>query len=261
MSLIRFANLAEYKEFTAKEWPTLKITKEDIERLNPDRIDNQAFWTEAQEKFGFNPICGAASEEATAENVNRWNYALHENLGCYCILRYDLSVGVFNSRINVIEVGGGLGSTYDFLTSATKAYGLEMGYTNLDLLKREKSYIPANDTVVVDGKDFSDLPGLSAEYVFCLNTFQHCTFRQHERYMEYFDKSLRSGGRLIISTLTADEGRVSFDGKAYVCHYGQYTPLRYRDEWINLADFYGFNVATVSRRYFDGFTCFSFVKR
>lgn len=196
-----------------------RYTKEEVDLLNPEKIDNVAFWKYAYEKFP-NTVCGEMWDKVNPLKANELNrnlaigmgYHHYINMAIQAILRYKDANNLGNS-IDLLEIGPGFGYL--------KKDFPDVNYTGIDVC-------PQFDGVVeYDGKSIPDeIKNKQFDLVVSCNVFQHMTINQRRMWHQYAkSNSLAYIVALTLKTLSM------FTEKIYVNHFGQLTEMQ---------DFYSF---------------------
>jgi SAM-dependent methyltransferase len=222
-----FVDLAAYKQWIEEQRPATRPSTERIERLSPDAIDNRAFWRVCEELFGPDPVCNLAVEPAVgalpyavedAMDANRMNLRLARSLGLTAFLEENA-----RARVKTLEIGPGYGSLKNYIEVQT-----EHRYTGVDVYPR----VPGVLEATVDGllpRELVEQESGSFSYVVSTNVFQHLSARQRTAYIQDAARLLHPGG-LFIFTVVVDTSKVPAfmrddEGRAWIDHYGQYTPM------------------------------------
>jgi hypothetical protein len=254
-----FTDLDAYQRWIQAERANARPTPERIERLSPDSIDNRAFWRVCESLFGSDPICNVAVSPAVGEmpdglngpmDANRMNFRLARAMGVVAFLDENA-----HERVKTLEVGPGYGSLKNYIETQTNHV-----YTGVDVFPR----IPGILETTADGvlpRDFVEKEAGSYSYVISTNVFQHLSQRQRAVYIDDAAALLHPGG-LFIMNVTIDTAKVpahmrDAQGRAWIDHYGQYTPM---PKGAEVYDALGrsFGILYVTQRY-DGL--FNFVCR
>lgn len=162
------------------------VTDEDVERLNPDKIDNVKLWQLA-EKFDHISMCGGGvvDDNSKKEHINFFNKRLIVQSGITDYLALD-------NRPNkkILEIGPGYGSLYEMISSAPTETELE--YTGIDVIPRFDKVIQCDGT----GKFPKEVLNKPFEYIITSNVFQHLSINQINSYINQSYDVLLDGGYL-----------------------------------------------------------------
>lgn len=219
----------------AREIQKRGVTKEDIDLLSPDRVDNKAFWKYITKKFN-SGICGTINngrfKDFTQEEVNR---LLYQSMGITSFLSYLHNFGY----TNIAELGTGFGSL------AIICEKLNLPYIGFDVAPQKGvNSIEIEDGVLPSQEEFGD----KQPHVFvCFNVFQHMIRTQIENYIRQIYDILPERGYFISSFIL--DGPVK-----YTFTYGQVIPMPTGNQIYRLLDNYNFRVIQSTHRYGDGMT-------
>jgi SAM-dependent methyltransferase len=151
-------------------------------------------------------------------DANRMNLRLASSFGVTAFLEENAY-----ARLNVLEIGTGLGSLKNFIETRTNHL-----YTGVDVVAR----VPGVLEATADGllpREVVEQRAASFSYVVSSNVFQHFSARQRSQYIVDAHALLHEGG-LFIMNLSVDTGKMpstmrDTKGNAWADHYGQYTPI------------------------------------
>lgn len=220
------------------------VTKEEIERFNPDNIDCAAFWREITANDDYRPFCPMAKSK---EEVNYYNGMLLIQTGIY-----NIASQPFPDGLKIIDIGSGFQSAKPFMD---RIFPNNIYYP-LDIVKY------TDDTIVIENCKLPFTEG-EIDVVISSNVFQHLGVKQIHKYIKEIGRVLkprglsylgfgsRSGLRMTklinesgIHCSILGEQVIPFPDNGYVCH------LMYSEKM--------FCLQTTTR--FDGYTGQWFVK-
>jgi hypothetical protein len=222
-----FASLDAYKKWIKDERLKTRPTPERIARLSPDVIDNRAFWRVCEELFGADPVCNVAVDPAlgtmpyaveTPMDANRLNLRLARSMGVVAFLEENA-----HARVRTLEIGPGYGSLKNFVETHTNHR-----YTGVDVYPRIPGVLEASADGLLP-RDLVEQDKGAYSYVVSTNVFQHLSARQRTAYIDDAAKLLHEGGLFIVN-VTVETSKVPQHmkddrGRAWIDHYGQYTPM------------------------------------
>jgi hypothetical protein len=254
-----FTDLDAYRKWIAEERPRTRPTAERIALLSPDAVDNRAFWRVCEELFGADPVCNVAVAPAVGElpfaiegpmDANRMNLRLARSLGVTSFLEENAQ-----ARVRILEIGPGYGALKNWIETHTNHR-----YSGVDVYPRVPGVLEATADGLLPRELVEEEKG-AFSYVVATNVFQHLSQRQREAYISDASELLHPGGLFLVDMVTETSKTPAHvrdeSGRAWIDHYGQYTPM-----WkgAELYDALGrtFGILYVTQR-FDG--VFSFVCR
>jgi hypothetical protein len=254
-----FRDLDAYKRWITTERAKVRLTTERIAKLSPDSIDNGAFWRICEELFGVDPVSNVAVEPAvgklqdaldSAMDANRANLRLARSMGVTGFLDENA-----HARVKTLEIGPGYGSLKNYVETHTNHV-----YTGVDVYPRTPGVLQATADGLLPPSLVDEGSG-AYSYVVSTNVFQHMSARQRSASLVDAAKLLHSGG-LLIFNVTVETAKVpqhmkDEDGRAWIDHYGQYTPMPKGGELYDEVGRF-FSILYVTQRY-DGL--FNFVCR
>lgn len=240
--------IEEYQHCVEK-FRTEKISISDIEKYNPDNMDNATFWRESIEKFGLIPICGAVDLGELDKNIaNYYNALLATYVGAYNLLDGHFLSGEDTQRIKLLDIGAGFGSLAQYIQ--IRQYNID--YYGIDI----NNYANCDRVYVCNGNSIPDELGEDFDYVFSCNVFQHLSVSQRDSYYREAWRVLKPRGKLTVSfTCTTQniERRNGEDDNSYIWTAGQYTQLESVNTVTTKIQNVGFNILSTSIRYMDGY--------
>lgn len=205
------------------------VTANDVELLNPDKIDNAAFWKFIDEKFSYS-ICGDMNLLRSKNNdyANYINYVLAITTGVDNYLRSNAIIVEhpdYNESKDVLEIGVGFGNLKNFVTRHTS-----LRYHGIDIVGR----VPG--VIETDGRGIpASLKSKKFINIFSSNVFQHLSISQRRQYYKDVAECLVPGGLFSfgLQALNPNYAKLDYNkvkgaycketGKFYICHYGQFT--------------------------------------
>jgi hypothetical protein len=208
-----------------------KITKkEEIEKLNPDKIDSKYFWKYATEKFP-NFSISLYPECKSDEDVNKANFNAAIWSGFYDRIKNKIE----NTEIcKTLEIGPGYGSLF---------YPLIEKYNNLIYYATDINKLFYYDGLFeCNGKSIPKEVGKDFDLIFSFNVFNHLGKKQRTSYYKDVYKKLKKGGKFIFNNfLLINEDENSKNFLDYVDEDGNYynnflSQLIIIDFYENLAD-------------------------
>lgn len=230
------------KEINGKKAQFCRSTynKKDLDKLNPNNINNRLFWKELNKNFKFAPVFGFK-----CENIEMGN---NGNIGIFGKLVYKYAE--LFSRRNILEIGYGFGS---FPTALIKHNFEVKSYVGIDLVNRiGKNTFPSN-------YKFSETNGWiipeqikNLDVIFSSNVFQHITFKQKINYLKIGYDRLKPGSHFIFNCIFRSEelmknkpelwGKVDEFGIPYLQMFDQFVVVDDVEDIINEAKNIGYEV-------------------
>ena len=238
-------DLKAYKEY-ADSWfkqPYRIPTLEEIELLNPDNIDNNAFWKIAEELFKTDPVSNCQyTKEFSIQEGNRNNLNIYLLDGVLPLLQYFQK---YNAKKNVFEIGPGYGALKNWIEANTN-----FGYDGVDCYPKvggihetEKNGLMKRETVELF-KERIDICVAS-------NVFQHLSRNQRKQYYKDVSDILAPGCLFFVSQFYAADSYPycrSADGKQWLRHYGQLTEVQKSEEILSdVLEYFDIDTTTYKR--------------
>jgi len=226
------------KHFTPHSDGRIIISKEVIEKFNPDNIDNSYFWKLAAKSFPVMAI-GDKPEWLHTDDLRIKNFDaisnLHKPLGALSCLCSFLDR---NPNARILEIGPGFGNIKKYIENH---YNIE-NYYAMDICPHfefERLY-------KCDGKNIPKEVPYPIDIVYAVNVFQHLTKEQKRSYYKQIEIILREGGEFIFQSFVATEkslmeknenneyyfGVIDEDGQPYVHFFNQITPVDFLEDII-----------------------------
>jgi 2-polyprenyl-3-methyl-5-hydroxy-6-metoxy-1,4-benzoquinol methylase len=245
--LIQFKTLEEHNAYYYERMAQNKPwTKEEIDRLSPDNIDNAAFWREIWEKFGPS-IYTPANNHPNSTLESCWLNAslIASSLNAFHF--FEMRRLAWYGGSNVLEIGPGLGNLWVYLRSFPYQV---FNYLSHDIFYPAESAVPYNRRET----NLDNLFGNSFDLVYSMNVFQHLTQTQWNYYFDLAHRLLMDNGHFNFSCYS--QGKINAeDGKAYTYHFGQLTEAPSWPEITKLISSKKFEILSMSSRQ-DGFQSF-----
>lgn len=194
-------------------------TPEEIALLDPDTIDNNAFWRVAEEIFKTDPVSNCSyGEPRSTQEANRANLRIYHDQG-------------FTGKVEAIQLWGGWKDPQ--LLEIGPGYGAFK-----DWLSRRWSYFGADCYPKTTRVDQTLLNGLLSDVtkartynvVIASNVFQHLSVKQRRAYYRDIAGCLRPNGIFMVSMFALTKGSTRLgadaDGRIWLRHYGQFTEIQ-----------------------------------
>jgi hypothetical protein len=210
--------------------PNKIIKKEEIEKLNPDKIDSKYFWKYAIEKFP-NFSISLYPECKNDDDVNKANFNAAIWTGFYDIIKTKIE---HTQNCKALEIGPGYGSLF---------YPLIEKYNNLIYYATDINKLFYYDGLFeCNGKSIPKEVGKDFDLMFSFNVFNHLSKKQRTSYYKDVYRKLKKGGKFIFNNfliINEDENNKKF--LDYVDEDGNYynnflSQLIIIDFYENLAD-------------------------
>lgn len=192
---------------------------EEMALLNPDTIDNRAFWEVSEEVFGTDPVANCQYREPLSKvDGNRQNLSLYK---LYGFLGFLDICGLGDA--NVLEIGPGYGAFKHWCEVNTRV-----------------NYFGADVYPKVEGVDETERTGLLGaatkarryRVVISCNVFQHLSVNQRRTYYRDVYDILEPEGIFMVSQCLDDldpNDPRRINGPFYMKHYGQFTEIQKRE--------------------------------
>lgn len=174
---------------TKKKTNIFYFKNDDINKLNPNYIDNSLFWNLLHKiGFEFSPVSGALSKTIKELNEN------NEKIFKYLV---DNNQNLFKNK-QILEIGYGYCSFIEYL----RKNDIDIyHYYGIDLIKRFKKRYDKRKF------DFYECDGWSIpenvdnlDLIFSSNTFQHITKDQKLNYLKLGYEKLKTGGYFVFTS-------------------------------------------------------------
>lgn len=223
-------------EFGVKGWSiSAYYYKKDINRLNPDKINNVEFWQYLTKHFPLSSVCGAKNVKTMQELLDT-NVILPVSFGFF---EYLFSM-LRKKNLNVLEIGFGYG-LMKFMIDRINAREVpeqyadinnQIAYFGIDIVNRFERIEEKPCYFITDGNSIPDEIPSNLDMVFSLNVFQHLSVKQRQNYLKLAYDKLRIGGKFIFSANVMTDDNVGDicwgvrdkSGRCYTHFFGQYTP-------------------------------------
>ncbi len=191
--------------------PYKTLEKNNIDRLNPDNIDNKFFWEYAVKKFPYFTISqypGCKSEE----EVNKANLNAAIFSGFFQKIHQKINQGYSK----VLEIGPGYGT---FFYEITKKYDA-CNYLAIDI----NPLFYYDGLYKCDGKSIPNELGSEFDLIFAFNSFRHMSKLQRSSYYkDVYDKLKKGGTFLFTNYLISEQNKYRNDFWSF--------QKSYRDHW------------------------------
>lgn len=234
-------DVAAYKAYCDQFWNRdnpRHPTREEIDLLSPDHIDNCAFWQVADEVFQTDPVsnCGYGTP-VSVEEANRRNLSMYHIDGFTGLVEYARLLWGGN-RPSLLEIGPGYGAFKDWM--AKQDY---FDYYGADVRPR----VPGVDQALPNGLLSEQTMLRRYAVVVASNVFQHLSVTQRRAYYRDIVGCLHPGGVFMVSMFVdirngPNEWMRDGDGAHWVRHYGQFTRIQSEDEIVADMEAAGFEV-------------------
>tara|TARA_Y100000389_G_C17465994_1_gene525590 strand:+ start:3605 stop:4489 length:885 start_codon:yes stop_codon:yes gene_type:complete len=206
------------------------LKKDNIEKLNPDKIDVKFFWKYLTEKF---PLFSVSQypECKTDDDVNVANINAAKWIGFYQKVEAVLKTKL-NSK--VLEIGPGYGNFFKEITSKHPS----ANYYAIDVNKM----FYYDGLFECDGSTVPEIVGDDFDLIFGINSFNHMSKNQRSSYYKSVYKKLVKGGCFLFTNyLISEHNKHRNDfwsyqdegGKVYSSFFSQLIPI---DDYNSLAD-------------------------
>lgn len=225
-----------YRSFEDKENPRYP-TPEEIAKLNPDDIDNKAFWEVAEEIFSTDAVsnCQFTTPRSKREAARR-NLALYKVDGFIGWLEC-----MEDANKKILEIGPGYGTLRQWIDVNTKYeyYGVDV-YPKIDEIDESET----------NGLMGQVTKSRKYDVVISENVFQHLSVNQRRAYYRDVSEILTPNGYFMVSQMIdywpQDSKFRDLDGKMWMCHYGQFTEIqKKKDVLSDLALYFSVEAETV----------------
>ena len=226
------------------------LSKEAIEILHPDKINNKLFWKTLHKQYKLLSICGAECKNKIEANVK--NLQLSKIIGSLDVLT---NVYKSNKTPKILEIGYGLGNIYNFLNDV--GFSVD-NYYGVDIVKR----IKGDRFFVNDGINLPKEIPSNLDVVYSVNVFQHLSYCQRLNYLSKSYDLLRNKGIMIFTVfLVTEENKDSYfwsfrDLKEnyYCSHFGQFTEVDHIDTLKSDLNLIGFKICSIINPFQNMFT-------
>lgn len=173
-----------YKSVTTDNNQYALLSKEFIDRLNPDIIGSNIFWKEINDRFPLVSISGKPAKDKNEVNKN----ALNMHLDNKNISLIDDMFKAFEYP-KFLEIGPGYGSIFNYIKSKYKKKRTS-GYYTIDVHPLFKY----NKMFKTDGGNIPDQVPNNLDLIFSFNVFQHVGKNQRSNYYRQAHDKLKTGG-------------------------------------------------------------------
>lgn len=199
------------------------LTADAVELLSPDNVDSRSFWEyiEKNPELAKDAICFGATKETALSKVNEQNFGLACSLGAlnYVVLYRNCAL------MPILDIGAGYGMLKEYVQKETK-----LQYFGVDVYPK----VPGVYKVGPDGYTLpSAVTGVKYGLIVSVNVFQHLSVNQRRKYYEQIEKLLYPDFGIFTVTMMANittpwvkPFMCKENGKAYACHYGQFTEVQ-----------------------------------
>lgn len=226
------------------------VKKDDVECLNPDKIDNREFWLQLHDKFKYRPFCGPIQHEPSATDIVVWNSLLHIQTGLMNRLLCS-PIYLQNEPYKVLDIGAGLCPILKII----KSYALPLKWYGIDLIR----HVEIDDYVECDGSTIPDCLPAEFDFIVSGNVFQHLSEVQIKSYFKQSYDRLRPKGFFTVGFHALSPSRPpnsnSYDGEYYLYNFGQLTKLHRYGTVVDWLKKVGFTIIQTSVRN-DEYTVF-----
>jgi hypothetical protein len=218
----------------AKEIQARGITQEDIDLLDPDKIDSKAFWKYITHKFNHG-ICGTGGgNKQWTESQIEINFKLYQSKGVTGFIAFLSGIGYKN----IAELGVGFGSLLEWC-KATK-----LNYIGFDVaVQKGVEAIEIEDGVIPVEKFGERKPDVFV----CFNVMQHMSKKQRENYLRQIYDIMPDHAYFIVSMLDGHTIKYTFT-------YGQVIPMPTTQEFYEELYNQNFYAVQTNKRFIDGMT-------
>lgn len=214
------------------------VTQADLDLLDPDKIDNKAFWKYITTRFS-RGVCGDKRPNTVEERL-RMNARLSASMGVFGFLYNLLEAGY----TNLVEIGCGDGVLKQWC-------GNKFWYSGFDIVPQTEGINEIEDGKLPPKEELGE-----THIVVSFNTFQHLSFKQRETYVKQIADLLVPTGCFIVSCNEKPVEKYN-----YSMTYGQVVPLGTLRGMYELLEKYGFAISQTNHRWSDGmYTIFAFKK-
>jgi hypothetical protein len=224
------------------------ITKEEIELLSPDNVNNYDFWKLAEEMFGVDPVYNTdfGEQAASLDEANRRNLAFARLTGALNVIDAWKHLS-----LSLLEIGAGYGNFKSYVMCTTN-----FQYTGVDVYPKAEGVL----STLPNGMLPDEVKAKKFNIVYSSNVFQHISSKQRLAYLLDIKNMLHDGGFFIFNLFLAiSSPKVpSWDGRPYMQNYGQWVEIPLYQEFTRLLSSH-YWVAFETRRHSDDL--FTFVCR
>jgi hypothetical protein len=243
----------ESKEFVIekvkRKFDIAYLSKEAIEILHPDKINNKLFWETLNQKYKLLSICGGECKNKIEANFK--NLQLSKFLGTLDVLT---NVYKTNKSPKILEIGYGLGNIYNFLK---ENFSIE-NYYGVDIIKR----IKGDRFFANDGINIPEAIPCNLDVVYSVNVFQHLSYLQKLNYLSKSYDLLRKKGIMIFTIfLVTNQNKNSYfwsyrdiKENQYCLHFGQFTEVDHIETLKSDLNLIGFKIVSITNPHTNIFT-------
>jgi hypothetical protein len=227
-------NNANFKDFETRldliSNPNEFVLEENIDKLNPDKIDSKFFWEYAVSKFP-NFAISQYPECKNDDDVNKAN--LNAAIWSGFINKIESKIEE-NENEKILEIGPGYGSLFYYLTSKYQ----QTPYYAIDI----NPLFHYGGLYGCDGKSIPNELGGDFNLIFSFNVFNHLGKEQRSSYYKSVYEKLSNNGNFIFTNYLLTEQNKMFEnlwsykdskGNYYNTFLSQLTSI---DEYEDLAD-------------------------
>jgi len=219
------------------------FSKKDITKFSPDKINSNEFWTYMLDNFPMASI--TPNYVSNIEDANYANLQLAHKLNALGYLHDFIKEN--NSRTKVLEIGGGYGNLYYYL-SDNDILNVDKYYYHVDLVKKfkHKNFFKTNGYGIP--KELLN-KNVTFDIIYSVNVFQYLSYRQKIAYYYSIYEKLNKNGVFIVSLFLETEknknapywGYKDLCGNNYFKFFNQFTPVDKEQNFFNDLHEIGFN--------------------
>jgi hypothetical protein len=245
-------DIAAYKAYcdTFMDTHTYRVpTPVERSLLDPDTIDNRAFWEVAELLFKTDPVsnCGFDKPRSIRE-ARRCNISIYQWDGFITALEH---IQYDKPRASILEIGPGYGTLRQWIDVKTR-----FSYHGIDVYPKIEDIDEAERTGLMGPVTKSRL----YDAVVSCNVFQHLSISQRRAYYRDAHATLVSDGWFMVSMFHDDSvpNHPSRDeeGRLWMRHYGQFTEIQKRDAIAeDLSVYYDIKLELIRDDHWIAFLC------
>lgn len=195
-------------------------TQEDVDLLDPDKIDLVEFWSHAP-NIDDSSIASSGMTRGSIRGINDFNRRMIDMSGVKGWMRL--------SPVNtIVEIGPGMGSFFETLPTFVHS-----NYLGFDIAPRFSRVTNDIDYVKNSYRNHK------IDYLVSFNTFQHLSVATRKKYLVELLPLLQTGGIFVLNTGVYTEKHdeqiiKDSEGKSYIYTAGQLIELWNKDRYIEL---------------------------
>lgn len=233
----------------------VRLAREYIDLLNPEKIDNKYFWAQAKKFYPHVAVTGAYIPASDAEQVNlsaNWNSGALQHAEKIITAKYP--------NFKMLEIGPGYGYIPQALEKKIPGF-MNHNYWAIDL---HLSFF-CDNLYLCEGNNIPAAIPQDLDLVYAFNVFQHLTPSQRQAYYQAAYDRLTPGGVMIVSQFLVNDDQDAhwwsvWDGEHYYCHFfNQLTQCDTLTEFATRTQAIGYKQAQLLHRQQNSYT-FALIK-